>query len=279
MSVITVFEVVPARLWAVVRYLQLRSPVKDAELRAALSPATLRSSDQATTASRVLHEAQRLGLIEAEGDEWRLVIDVKDANDLRAILEARLLEPELSARHEQALVGPALAWFLTLDPARPPILRGSWRSIVENSCPGQTFDLDNDQRPNQLAYWVVYLGYGWRLRSGDEALIPDPSLALARHLRHILDPGKQTVLSEVIARLTEFSPVFEGGTVRTYVETLMTERREPRRLSRSTSVALQRLEGSGLIKLDSLSDADRVTLDLWPDAQTRTHVTLLAGAA
>lgn len=276
MSVLTSLEVVPSRVMAAVRYLDGREGVSDDEFRAALSPPSLGQSREAF--GRFLNELKRLPLFEFEGGYWRLDSDTSGSTDVLRRLEWALLSPmELAKGSGNENLAPAVAWFLMQDPARPLSI-GNWSGLVERDCPGEdSYDLSNEERCRQFGYWAVFFGFGWRLETGrGQTLVPDPTVALRRHLQEALDAGERVSPVDALMRIAMTSPVFEGGRVRESLQDLSNPQtpRPITTLSRSTSLALERLAEEGAIRLESDADAPAVTLDLWPDRRPITHVVI-----
>jgi hypothetical protein len=276
MSVITVVEAVPSRIEGVVEYVAMRSPVSDAELRDAISPPALRQSDMI---GQVVTACEDLQLLRRDGDEWSPGVTIESRDELRDYLENLLLGPQ-AEKAKQPNVGKAIAWFLTLDPADPPSIRENWAARINRDCPGSgAWDITDDARVGQLAYWVVYLGFGWRLSSTrGQMLEPDPTVAVGRHIRRIYKAGERTTLRSAITRLGEDCPVLDSGAIRTPIEANLPpdSGREPGTISRSTSVALSRLEQKGIIELSMVSDADTLTVS-WPERRVVSHLTSKAG--
>lgn len=284
MSVVTTWEAVPNRIEAVVSYLSQRTSASTAELYDVLSPRSLREAR--TVVSRVVDEASNLGLVERDSeDHWSLANGVTTREDVRNQVRRILLAPEQAETAKQPWVAPAIAWFLTLDTSEPIPVNENWRSRVERDCPGtdNAFELVNEASCQQFAYWVAYLGFGWRLTTGGreahpaDVLVPDPSAALKAALPAVMEPGETLPVDEVISRLGAVYSVIEGGIVRELVENqLVKERRRPdRQLSRSTSFAFARLAAQGVVEVPPPpSDALVVALDLWPESRRVSHIRL-----
>ena len=284
MSVVSTWEPVPNRIEAVVRYLSENRGVTNDELYALFSPASLTSSDNLI--SRVVSESQRLGIIERDDKQrWNLTDRAAAAKNVRALIQETLLSPELAMDAGQAWVSSSIAWFLTKDPREPLPLGENWRTRVERDFRSESVDHDlkNQASCEQFAYWVVYLGFGWRLAMGEgETLVPDPSVALESAMRATMEVGQQLLVGEMIERVASVCSVMEGGKVRQRVEEgLVPERQRPDgRLSRSTSLALTRLESSKVVSMPSpLADAVVTVLDLWPERRRVSHIRLNEAAA
>ena len=279
MSVVTTWESVPNRIEAVARYLSEHRNVTNDELFAVFSPPSLTSSDNLI--SRVVSETQRLGIIERDDKQrWKLTARAAAAKNSKELIGQILLSPESTEDTGQSWVAPSIAWFLTQDPREPLDIGANWRSRVGRDFRSEStdFDLKNQASCEQFAYWVVYLGFGWRLPKGDgETLVPDPAVALQSTLRATMQVGELIPIGEAIERVATVCSVLEGGEVRQNVEDrLNSERQRPDgRLSRSTSLALARLESTKVVSMPSpLADAIVTVLDLWPERRRVSHIRL-----
>ncbi len=279
MSVVTSWEPVPNRIEAVARYLSGRRSVSNDELFAIFSPSSLTRSNVVITG--VVRELQRLGIIERDDKQrWSVTERAPNAKDVRSLIAQILLTPEFAEDAGQQWVAPAIAWFLSQDTREPLTIGENWRIRVERDFSSEPTDLDlkNHTVCEQFAYWVVYLGFGWRLARGKgETLVPDPSVALESALRATMKVGEQIPLSEAIERVATACSVMEGGIVRQLIEDkLVPERQRPDgRLSRSTSLALARLESSKIVSMPNpLADAVVTVLDLWPKRRRVSHIRL-----
>jgi hypothetical protein len=106
-------------------------------------------------------------------------------------------------------------------------------------------------------------------------VIPDPTVAVERHLRVILGQHREVSIGEFLTQLGEHSPVFETGGARTAVDNMMKVNQRPADLiSRSTSLALLRLERRGVVRMVASSDAPTLRLGNWPDERPVSHVVL-----
>ena len=282
MSVVTTWVAVPNRIEALARYLLERRRVRHHELCRLFSPSTLNS--EMNVVEGVIQETRRLGLIESDDDHrWSLTQEAAAAKNFRSEIGRVLLTRDRAVRAEQGRVAPAIAWFLTQDSSRPLPIGENWRTRVTSSCPAadHAFDLANSDSCRQFAFWAVYMGFGWRLASGDrEFLVPDPTIALDSSLRATMQPGETVPIGEAIERVAAECPVFESGNVREDVERALVTgpRREEGQLSRSTSLALLRLADRGMVRMPSpLADARVMTLDSWGQPLSISHLQLHEG--
>lgn len=285
MSIVTNWLAVPNRLFILFRYLLEkgeRGEDKD-RLKASLSPPSLLSGDEdarpgTTVFEEVFKESKSMGLIEdREGSIslrekfTRTEIDRFGPEILFIKTVERLLfDPTLAQNNGQENVAPALAWFLMQDPANPLGFSENPKSRILNDLGEETeaYDLDAKEDFQNLAYWARYLGYcSWISISQTGTLfIPDPTAALARHLRDVFSEEQEMRFVDCISALAIPCPVLEGGVVRQEMEAFARPelRREPGTLSQATSLAFRRLEERKVIELRRLSDADVVTVH-WDD--------------
>ena len=277
MTVITDSAVVPARMQALVRHLRRRSPVEHGDLLRTFSPSTLGSERGTEDVRDCLAEGQRLGLFERRDDGWSLAGQVSHDDELVGVLERAIIAPRGTDGPQVTDPARAIAWFLTRDPFRPADAGKNWHIIVAADCPDEregAFGLSNETRASQFAHWATYLGFGWRLPA---KLVPDPTVALMRHLRLVLPVGVPVQIGEAVDLLAASCPVLERGTARASVEAgLIPERqRPPSQLSRSTTFALLRLEARGVVTLPPPApDAAVLALDIPGQNRTVSHIVL-----
>jgi hypothetical protein len=306
-SVISSFTVTPNRVEIIARYLQShaeRGMARD-DLLAQLSPESLqrRGTSEGNEISEgrssvppieALDETLRLGIAERfdkDGADWVRFVGSPERESLSLLerLESVLLDADMAADHGQREFRRALAWFLTQNPEHPIDARQNVRSAIEEQCGYEVnaFELTNKERSRNFLYWVRYLGYGWYVGQKSSVqnetltvVVPDPTEALARHLPRLMTPGQTLPLAQMVASWGGLSPVLEGGSAREEVEALLRPalRRSSGTLSRSTSLALQRLDQRFVIHLERQADAPAVMLDIWPDPLPISHVTYLRTA-
>jgi hypothetical protein len=245
----------------------------------------------------VLAESRKLGVVtrtDGDGRSARLCVSSAlrpyTATRLLDAVETRLTRLEEARAAEQERVPAALAWLLEQDPARP-LLMGTNEDVRSRQAEQfgdvrADLDLTNAARIDNARYWATYLGLGWTLASAETTsrrlFVPDPTVALLRHLPAVLRPGERATVGEAMQRLAERCPVLDGGAARaeTSAAMLPTAQRPPGVISRSTSIAFTRLERRGLLRFEDLSDAaENFLLDTWPDRRRVSHVTLLRAEA
>ena len=116
-----------------------------------------------------------------------------------------------------------------------------------------------------LLYWGRYFGFvEWLEIGNNKFVIPDPSEAIIPQLSIIFAGETELPISKFIEQLGQNCPVLEGGEARENLEARMLDKfkRQSEHLSRSTSLALKRLELRGIIKIKAISDAKSWILDL-----------------
>ena len=288
MSVITSVTAVPSRLTIVWSHLLDRGAdgIAADELASLVRPVSLqrRGGDDSEIGSEamfngVISEMQNLGIVTRKEGLLALTPDAptKRESTLVKHMERVLLDPELAAAHGQRAFAQALAWFLTRDPHQPLPWKGGYRGVVSEDCGEEagSFDLTDEARSQQFVHWAVYLGFAWRLTAvGQDAVFPDPTAALVRNLPSLIPSKGRLAVAELMASLAERLPVLEGGRAREEVEALLpTDRRRlERELSRSTSLALERLEARGLLSMERVADASAFNLDRGAEKRAVSHI-------
>jgi len=284
MSVVTTVEAVPSRIRAVVRLVADIGPASRNEVIACLMP----GADKDGMAAKCISETEGLGLIERQGDELSLgrglrpgnISDDRVEEFLRDWCDRVLILQAPQVDDHNGNVCRAIAWFLCQSPIIPfpwnQHHRASWLESLEGE---EDYDLTNSSRFANLFYWARYLGYASSLDAGGLAAIPEPSGAIARNLKTIFNKEKRLPIAEFEKRMAAALPVLEGGTIRSEIDTRLKTRRQSNQFSISTSLALYRLEDTGLIGLESLAEADRRILPVFKeDPKQVTHVSF-AGEA
>jgi hypothetical protein len=290
MSVVASLTCTPTRVGIVVATLGAlpRQSVGRDELVELLSPRALQTGDTdggTTIARGVLGEAERLGLLELDDGKYRLADDAPAPGpELLAWLHERLVFPARAQEVGQENFPRALSWFLMQNPTRPiagsgsdPSERPRARIAQDFGADAGAFELTMDARVQNFAYWARYLGYTWFLElDGKTTFVPDPSAAIDRSIMRHLKGGGLLPIEQLLSFLAEHLPVLEGGRARLDVESLLPADRRPRLdqdgLSRSTSLALNRLAESGRLELRHESDSRSVVLNLLGGARPVSHV-------
>lgn len=288
MSIVSVAEAMPNRLLAIYGALLARSGGETRErLKEQMVPPSLRGGrDNQSTAvfDASLREARAIRLVTEDGDiltvppAARPKPRQREEEAFRAYVLRVLCDDALADETGQSNVAPALAWLLMQDPLRPmPWSENPLPIITRQLADGGTLDIGNASRLQTLAYWARHLGFA-RLVGADQVYIfPDPYDAIARLLPDVFDGGVPLRASEFRKRLASLCPLLEDGSVRARIEQQArdeTGRANPQRLSRSTSLALLRLESCGRIELQQRSDAEVGLLDLGTNERRFSHVAM-----
>lgn len=285
MSVFKVPYATPSRLRGVYRYLlQVRGQrLKKASLEEMLSPTSLIKGSEEGGESRgmvraVVLEGQKAGLWKFEEDDVYLAPELPEQvrnsklgdRVLPMVLAHLFFQPTHLENHD---LGRVCAWYLAQD-VRHPL--ADWPTVeqkVQEQGVAGLLEL-NDARFGQFEDWFCFLGLGWHLAyPGGKLLMPDPTAFLRSYL-NVLFRTKNTnrlPLSEFVKLLAQWCPLFETGVLRNDVE--MYIRRENDVLSRSTALALWRLQAEGVVTLSYASDAVSLLLPKDDSFERFSHIT------
>jgi len=203
---------------------------------------------------------------------------------LRPILFSRLVLSEIAEQHGQSDVPDAIAWLLTQDPFNPMPWGGGTHVERIISQLGDNDQLrsviGNNSRYQNLLYWARYLGCAeWLGTPGVSVVIPDPSEAISWLLPQVFYDEHELPIKVFMQRLSEICPVLEGGNARNNLEKRIGDEfhLKEHHLSRSTSLALNRLQLRGVIKIKASSDAQTWILDLGRETPPVSYVSLVEG--
>jgi hypothetical protein len=281
MSILTNFPAVPSRLFSIY------AAVAEAEkglprdtLASFATPPSLSTrgggdEDGGSTAllTNSLSEARRLGLVEDSGDNLIVPERALGKGGRKADLQAQFLtyvretlfDPERAASAGQTGVVIALAWFLTKSPLQPVgfsdapqnLLREDLGQFAEKAELGSTASFQN------LLYWAQFLGFATVVGAGgSRRAFPDPIRAISAVLDKVLPDSDRVDMDVFLLRLAAIYPVLEGGSVREEVESNRTSPpANDGSLSIASSIALERLELRGSIKLEPVDDGRERILD------------------
>jgi len=288
MSIVTTAQAVPSRLFAIYAALfdSENGEVKD-RIEAWATPTSLsgRGSDDdgettTTLFSNTLAEARRIGLVEEVEGKLRLTPEARGGGKkgrdseayFLAFMRRTLFDPVRSLETQQAGFMVALSWFLSSNPLRPM----NFSEPPQNTLKAQIGDaapkteLTSLNRYQNFLYWARYLGFATIVGGGSDAedvtsrrVIPDPLKAIESALPVIFAESNDLPIEQFITRLSAIFPVFETGTVRQDYEAM---RLNPlpdgdKRLSITTSLALQRLVDRQRLTMATVADAPGRILD------------------
>jgi len=290
MSVISSMEAIPSRVRLLVSVLSERSMGETEErLRDFLSPETLRRdvAEPIAIFRATLKAAKDMRLV--EDVEGKICVRAgvfsrpsKFEDEFLTAIEAALLAPGAEDEHGQTDFARAVAWFLMQSPKTPLKWSVNYKADIEKQLTlpeNVRFDLTTRDRWNSFHYWCRFLGYGSVIAG--RALVADPSGALRRLLPRALGQEREAPIRTLLGSLAKVSPVFEDGRIRQEIEgdAVPEFRREPQRLSQSTSFALLRLEQEGWLAIDARPDAQAMVLDFGKDAARRVSHLVWKGAS
>lgn len=275
MSLVSVLEAVPNRVWAVARLCAAEGPMTRDAIRDRMVPI-----GEFTNFNLLVNETRRLGLMVIEGEGLRLAPTIKP-KDVQLIswfidfVDRALLttsgEGEETEGNES--VKFALAWLLTCRPGKDLAWNEEQKPRMHEELNGIDYSITNSSRFAMLAYWARFLGYGVGLDMDKRIIVPDPTEAIRRRLGDVFGKDRELPAATFISRLGEQCPVLETGTVRSIVEKRMQRPRGDQEVSPSTSVALLRLEVDGELDLHHKADAQVLLLDLMHgDPKRISHV-------
>jgi hypothetical protein len=300
MSVINNFPVTPNRVVIACEFLHYlgQSGGKKSFIEKQLSPLQRAEREEgegvtgSTIATSVISEMEKLKLIITSGDICRIsddfihLTEVNFGDVLCSKLCPVMTFPDLAESFSQSDLPDALAWLLSQDPFTTfPRSGGVHAERVVKQLGGQDplkAILSNDSRFHNLIYWARYFGFAeWVTLNSINMVVPDPTSYLTKNLNQIFSSiGDEIPISEFIGRLAEICPIFETGLARNALESRKSlEFQLPEHhLSKSLSLALNRLDIRGLIELDDPDDAEVWYLNLNDSMVSCSHIRYLGGA-
>ena len=308
MSVLSNFPAIPNRIAIACEYLNFLGSKGDLResVEQQLSPLKKAENEEAdmqgdgrSLSGFVVDELLRLGL--SSLDEQRVLrlndaylnMNIPDgewAEALRPVLLTKLAFPEHAVKSDQASLPDAISWLLAQDPYSPLSFSGGSHAELIVRQLGQQDPLrtaiGNNQRFQNLAYWTRYLGFSERVSlkigsSSVDVVVPDPTEALARLLSEIFRGQRELPIQVFMQRASELCPVLDGGTARAGLEDRLLDDFVPKAgcLSRSTSLALFRLQARNVVRLEKPSDAQAWLLDMGKIQDPVSHVRYLVKEA
>lgn len=291
MSIVTTAQAVPSRLFAIYAALfdsengEFKDRLQDWATPPSLSGRGADDDGESTTTlfSNTLLEARRIGLVEEVDDKLRLTTDARGGGKkgkgsetfFRGFMRRTLFDPTRASEAQQAGFMVALSWFLSSSPLRPM----NFSEAPQNSLKAQIgehalkTELTSLNRYQNFLYWARYLGFATIVGGGSDAedatsrrVIPDPIKAIESALPAIFAEGNDLPIEQFLMRLAAIFPVFETGTVRQEYEAmrLTPQSDSDKRLSITTSLALQRLVDRQRLTMATVADAPGRILDFGP---------------
>jgi hypothetical protein len=161
------------------------------------------------------------------------------------------------------------AW-LYCQNAYSPMTWDQIAPLLDDQTDSNRLGCKNKTRFEQYVYWANYLGFTWTMTLGKQSmLVADPTTHIRNLLPVIFAESDTLKYSEIMVRLAENSPIFEGGRFRGALNAQFSiEQRQPFELSTSTALGWYRLEDEGTVKLLRKSDAD---MYLFPEASGKLN--------
>jgi hypothetical protein len=291
-----------AILFPVCRWLADRNHMQYGTLKAALRPESLvQGGDNALLAT--LSVGCDVGVISRQGASprttdqdasWALSEPIRSQRDYwhadplkfrRMVREALLAKAvdKITQNETPSDVAVGLAWLMAQDPARPPAAsysEGPEKALIDQNL--KDF-IGTPEQWRGFTRWALALGCATQLSAsgGRKYLLPDPTPAIAEELPAIQSGGLPA--KQFCAAVVKSLPILDGGTVADYTRRRVTNSACPASeltIGPAFSFALQRLAGSGTIRLIAESDAaDRVSGLLYGQIWTFDRVELTNGGS
>jgi hypothetical protein len=287
MSVITTVEAMPNRIEQMWFYILKHGErgVNRESLAYDFSPPSLsRNIDEGGEAGGnifegVLRESLSMGVLQenkSKNKETLYMAEVKppkDTDSLPAIrrwfldhLSELLTTPELARKANQPNMPMALSWLLLMNPSSPLKMGENYVERIKRDFPESknAFDVTLSARFSNLFYWARYLGLCNFIGLDQmKFVIPDPTATILRLLPKIFEKEEEMTATKFIQKIGQICPVLDTGVARLKIEALASNSVDitsENELSRSMSLALQRIEAKGLITLEEISDAPNVVM-------------------
>jgi hypothetical protein len=297
MSVLSSFPAMPNRIAITCEYLWYlgANGANRETVESQLSPKVKEAKEEgqvgSTISKDVITEMMNLKLLESlENGNMALTEELRNINPspddwqktLRPILRQKMLYLDQAESFKQSELPDALAWLLTQDPFTP-LLRSKGQHVENINTQLEENDplrlaIANDSRWQNLLYWGRYFGcVEWLEIGNNKFVIPDPSEAIILQLPIIFVAETELPISKFIEQLGQACPVLESGEARENLEARILDKfkRQSEHLSRSTSLALKRLELRGIIKTKAISDAKSWILDLGEKIAPISHIEMI----
>ena len=304
MSVISNRVAMPNRIAIACEYLNYLGPTGGSRetIENLLSPLKKARNDEdddkpsgRSIAADVLSEIASLGFLVNNKDSTITLADeirsIAPSNDnwqeaLRPVLFKKFFAPIDADLQGQSDVPEAISWLLVQDPF-DPLPRGGGLHVERIVSQLGNSDLlrtaiGNNSRFQNLLYWSRYLGCAeWLGLKTGNFVVPDPTSAISHCLPDIFREETELPINAFVTRLGNLCSVLEEGKSRTLLENRLTSQtqRKERHLSRSTSLALRRLQLRGQIGIRAFSDSTTWVLDFPNETQGISHISLIARGA
>lgn len=275
MSIISNFTAEPNRLEMVIKYLKnTKKQYTKQELEDVFSPSNARGSSSVFREVYVVLES--LGLLKIENDFIKLNLPKTKQSILLTIREA-LFDKDFLKKDDFSL---ALSWLQAQNSIENLDWSDSVSNIVNSDLNDDYLELDltNNSRWQHFGYWCVYLGFATKVYIAEKIyLCPDPTEAISHEIKTIFTKTKEMNIKGFFLSLSTTLPVLEYGSIRKKINESIREGLQlpEDTLSKSTSLALLRLENRNIIKLIHKSDADSVLIQDDNNNKTISHIEYL----
>lgn len=264
-------------LVVLVRALQFYGPMEREALEHRVAPPSITDGLQFR---QTLNRWLDLGLFLADGDRVKLHQDctgfdpssIDGLRRLGALLRRLLLEPanNLDLLEAEPSRGAdfthALCWALAQDPLA--LCQGGWDALINPLQLSQYKEepraFRNDTRWAGFQEWATAVGFAWTGRiPRRNSFMVDPSHAVEDALPVLFSGRNELMQADFFSGLAELLPVLDRGLYRRQTEARLGgtwRRADEHEVSPTLSLALQRLEAGGRLRLDLRSDAEDRTL-------------------
>ena len=269
MSVFLNYAATPARLVLTFEYIYSLGKY-GGELNDILDQLEVKGAEKGSSSViySVINEMEAMKLVERDNEIVKLREEFlhlsSSTNDLKRniyeVLLKKLTNKKEAKESSQEDVPLNIAIMLSMDPLDPISTVNKdhekyWkkRESLLKKIDKTTSKVNSDVHFGNLKYWMQYLGFISLL---DKNAIPDPTKAIERSLPYIFNSDNDLNINVFQKLLCERIPVFEGGEVRGDLDANTKEeyRRKDSHFSKSTSLALRRLENRGLVSFEDDSD-------------------------
>lgn len=275
MSIISNFTAEPNRLEMVVKYLKsTKKQYTKQELEDVFSPSNARGSS--SVFREVFTVLESLDLLKTDNDFIKLNLP-KTKQPINVIIRDAIFNKEFSNKDDFSL---ALSWFQSQNSIKNLDWSDNVTNIVNSDLNDNynELDLTNNSRWQHFGYWCIYLGFATKIYIAEKTyLCPDPTEAINNEIKNIFTTNKEIRIKEFFLALSNVLPVLDYGNIRIKINESIREGLQlpEDTLSKSTSLALLRLESRNIIKLAHKADADSLLITDGSKNKTISHISYL----
>lgn len=186
----------------------------------------------------------------------RLILNASHSLPLWGHAQDTMQEPSEEGTGRVADLARSLSWSLAQNIYQLPNGDKEIQQLVGSQVPLPRFIFLNSTRWPGMRVWARYLGFA----SGEDRFLLDPTEAIRSELKLILTDDQSIKANDFIDELSHRIPVLDRGVYRVEVESYLRpeswRRPDENHLSMSLSMAIRRLELSGVIVLETKSDSE-----------------------